>query len=439
MREPMENINTQRNKPILQKISTFFVLYIAISSVFPPMHIIPGYTITLFIAMFSWGLCAIILKPAFLTLLSRNSIYRHFIIIFITYTVSISYLTGNFVVGNRYFSYSIVFFFYFVYQYNKFYGYEDSSKFIVKFSLPFILFTSIKTTAGLINNPNLSRSIKSTGEHSAAIQLQGIGGYSFIYFSVFFIIILLFLALNKKHLKFKKHQEFLIYSIVLLLTSTVILSNYFTALIMIFLSMTVIVLLRSTERIKKTFVVMVMGIIFLNGKSMFLIISGWFLKNTNGGWTMKRIELLRESVLNESFNNESLLTERSQVWFKSFELFKENPLFGAIAKNSGNLTKLVSQHSYVFDTFAAFGIFIGLINIYLVSQPFLIRIIKRDHLLLSLNMAITVSVLILLTVNILTPSIGFVIFFIYPVTYEWVLSRIYHCKCSLNKEVNTIS
>ena len=176
---------TLRKIPIDQKVATMLALYLSISSFLPHLFVIPGYQLSVFVAAFAWIFITFIKHPGFF-------IYgRNFgALLLIIYTAFAPYLFSNGTIGNRYLSHGIMIVFYLVYTYNKKYGYTRSNDNITKITIPFIIYTSIMTLKALVNNPYISRSIKSSGDYSDLIRAQGVGGYELIYFLVLITIIL---------------------------------------------------------------------------------------------------------------------------------------------------------------------------------------------------------------------------------------------------------
>ncbi len=248
----------------------------------------------MFLAMFLWLIFAIFAHPSFFT---RLSIHKFFIFIFILYTVVTPYLFGNGTIGNRYLEQSIMFIFYLIYQYNNTYGFTNSSKAIVKWSLPFIIFTSIITLKGLIKMPYLARSIKSSGEDTMLLRSQGIGGYELIYFLVFVSIILFFILNNWKLFNLSVQKKILIIMLFILFVLTVVYANYFTALLMMIISFTTIIVTKNKNLLTKIFFT-VIGIIFLIfSKSIFIIMSNWLINFLGEGATVQKLLNIQAEIL----------------------------------------------------------------------------------------------------------------------------------------------
>ncbi|MBA4294356.1 hypothetical protein C0431_15460 [bacterium] len=415
----------------VQSFATLFAFLFVLMNIFPPFKSIPGYNFVTLLPLLLWVACAFLQNPAFFTIFSKNPLHRQVVIFFAAYTILIPYLFGNGIIGNRYLVFAQLLSFYFIYQYNRYYGYERSSFRIVMWSLPFVLITSIITFYSLRTNPWLARSIKSSGEYSAQVQSQGFGGYEFIYFLVFICILILFIALNRGFISLSRTKQLFFGIILLQLFSTVLYANFFTALVLFFIAATILILIRkSTMGVKLTWIFMAI-LLLIQGKALFFMISNWLIANLNAGRTAERLIEIQLKVLGTG-GQESLLSERAPVFQASIDAFLDNPVFGMmttqLSYDGGFLTGF-GQHSQILDTFALYGFAIGLVNLYIISQPFLTRM-KSHPYLFGLNVAMLISVLILFTSNNVTPSIGYAIFFIYPVIYDLILDL------PENKEVN---
>jgi hypothetical protein len=406
---------------ILQNIATICAFYLAVSSLFPQLRVLPQYQISIFFAMLIWLVLAMLIHPNFFI---RPDMHTLFLLFFISYTFLVSYFFGNNVIGNRYFEHAHMFIFCLIYQYNFKYDYANSNKKIILWVIPFIIYTGIVTLMGLVKNPYLSRSIKSEGEYTLALRAQGIGGYEFVYFLVFISIILLFTIINAKSLKMRKTYKYLAILMCALFVAVVVYSNYFTAIIMLLLSFFIVTIFKSNNITIKFFSGFIIIIFFFN-LNMFMYVTNWLIQILGSGRNVERLlELQNDFMGYEGLN--SIFAGRSPTILISWTAFKENFLFGIITKpieSSGGYLSGFGQHSYLLDTFALFGVIIGLLNIYLIFQPLLIRL-KREELSFSLILAVITSFIIITSINNVTPSIGFAVFFVLPFLYEAVKNNV---------------
>jgi len=116
-----------------------------------------------------------------------------------------------------------------------------------------------------------------------------------------------------------------------------------------------------------------------------------------------------------------LIRTRVDTWVESLVAFSNYPILGVIQNKlyySGGWLIGFGQHSQFLDTFALFGFGIGLLQIYIFTQPIFIRVKGRDGVYFGMSLLLLLLLIILFTLNNATPSIGFALFFIFPTVYD---------------------
>lgn len=417
--KPIQQLNSYTL--LMQKILTLTGLYVAVSSIFSPFMVFSGHLLSVAIAIIIWIAGAGATHPTFFF----KSPARILMLFFIAYTSITPYLYGNGVIGNKYLMLGQIFIFYFIYQYNRKHGFEKSSQFIIKGTVPFIIYVIIKT----LLSPNMSRIIKSHGDTTMTLRVQGIGGYELIYFLVFISIILFFLITNRKTLGLSVKITPLLFFLFLLSITTVLFSNYFTALVMLAVSFSCILIAKKSFFQKIFF--LYLGLVFIFFSQDICLYGIDKLTNLLGdGLTANRLIELKPYLMGyskvaaddgivKSFLDRVACLELSWITFSKH--FFLGMIFSPIEQSEKILFGF-GQHSHFLDTFALYGIFIGTLNFYLILHPFMARM-KKNSVLFSVNLSILLSVLILFFMNNATPSIGYAIFFIYPCVYDWLLKR----------------
>ncbi|VDN46216.1 membrane protein of unknown function [Petrocella atlantisensis] len=412
-------IQLKRKNPTIQKLSTFFAFYLVISNLIPQIRVIPGFYLLMFLSIFLWLFTAALAHPSFFT---QFNVHKLLIFLFILYTVTVPYIFGNGTIGNRYLEHGVMLIFYLIYRYNRAYGYSNSNMLIVNFSLLSLTITSVLTLLGLFNNPYLARSIKSSGEHTMYLRSQGIGGYEFIYLLVFVSINLFFLLCNKKFIKLKARSTYIITFLFTLFLLTIVSANYFTALLMLIASFVVLLIFKNRNILAKVYILFLGVILILFRKNIFDFLIKGIIKLMGSGATVEKLLKLQESS-SIYYGSDSIFSDRASTIISSWLSFLENPISGLVIspiQSSGGFLTGFGQHSHFVDTLALYGLFIGVLNIYIILYPFFIRFDKKRELF-SLNLSMLISVLIIFSFNNVTPSIGFGIFFVYPVFYDWVM------------------
>ena len=371
----------QRN-PTMQKLNTIIVYFFALSSVFPPIQAFNRYNLSCFIAMMLWIICVLISNPKFFI---HGQLHIKVLMFFMIYTFFLAYILGNGVIGNRYLAYGQTLIFYLIYQYNHFYGYDNSSRTIIMWIFPFMIITSVITLTRLMENPYLSRIMTNSEDLTKELHRQCVGGYEFVFFLAMITVILMFIIFNKKQLKLTSKSWLAFLMLLLLFVFTVIFSNYFTAFIIILVSFFILIITKKRNS-NRVLVVTALGILLIIQIKHILVSLTNFLINILGsGKTVDRIITFQSNLLGNG-SGESLLTERMWTFQTSIDAFIHNPLFGVVAKPiefSGSYLVGFGQHSQILDTFSLYGLFIGLLNIYIIVQPFIKRM-KLNKILLSL-------------------------------------------------------
>lgn len=403
-------------------LNKILVLYIAISSIFPTIRaIVRNNAIIVVFFMLFWSINSFFISPKFFY---RPTKQRGATFIVIIYTAIVPYLFNNSIIAHRYMNFSSIFFFYIVYEFNNYVGREKDTKRIVKLSVPFFIVTLFKTAKALIVNPSISRSIKSSDEYTMDILFQGIGGYEFIYFLVFLIIITIYLIISQMNYMRRSTNIFLIL-LTVISVFVVILSNYFTALLLIIVIPIMMLLMNFITRRKyiQLFIVLLITIfLFLYIDKIAIFILELAINIIDKGYNHIRLIIIKENLLYGS--SVDISNNRFGIFMTSVNSFLENPYFGIIKtplKTSGGYLQGFGQHSFIMDTFALFGFGLGLIQVYMICQPFLRRIRKnkkfRDFLV-----PLFFAMLIIFNFNTVTPSFGFVLFMILPMIYDYLIS-----------------
>lgn len=406
----MSKIDTKLN--ILFLLSFLLSLYIALDSVFPPLAGISQSTNLRFIAIFLWLAVAFIAYPNFFL---KQTPHRLLTFVFLLYTVAISYIFNNSLIGNRYVDIFSIYLFYIIYEFNVKTSHKKFNLRIVFTLIPFLLFSLIKTGYGLISSPYLSRSIKSVGEESLNLLKQGIGGYAFIYFlALMFPIILYFIIFSRKY-RIHSLKKNILVLLSLMILSVIVLSNYAQAIVLVFISIFGIILYRLyllDKKIMTLFLFFVFVLVLINFQ--FLITSSLEIMTSilpKGTYT-NRIEELLNEFKSSGFN--SVFSDRAIKWEESLSTFIKHPLFGAVLdKNTSAQGYIigVGQHSEIFDTFAFFGLGIGLIEIYILFHPYVTRFQSNLSFLFFIEFTL---IIILFFFNEANPSMGLAIFLVLP-------------------------
>jgi hypothetical protein len=330
---------------------------------------------------------------------------------------------GNPTISNRFLSLAQVPFFYFAFTFNEKTRNEKTNFTIIKGTIPLIIFVSIYTTILLLANPYSSRIGISRGSASSNLISTISGGYDFIYSLVFLFIILLGVLILGKSVKLSFKYRLVILFLLSIFILTIILANYFTALIMLLSSITGFYFFRKVTILKLVFIIPLILIIII-GRLQVLTYSIDILKQISpNGLTSNRLDEIRLGMQTGQSTNISLT--RESTLFSSLKGFIEHPITGIVTTNfkiRDNFFSGFGQHSQFLDTLALFGI-LGFVQIYFVMKIFLQRIRKNESNLNAFTYSVLISVLIINTFNNITALIGFTYFFVYPTAYSWLRDK----------------
>jgi hypothetical protein len=412
----ISHINHKRT--LLYKASLLITFMLGLCSFFPPLRSLIFFNELWVVFLISWLLFTFLNNPNFF--LKPNK-HRRLVYLYFILTVGVAYVSGNNVIGNRYLELFLIPLFYMAYENNKQSGSNHDNLLILKFTAPFILITSFLTFQALLINPYASRSIKISQNLGKVSSSLGIGGFELIYFLVIVYTILLFFI----YFNFKI-KNVTITIITFLLFATIILSNFSTALFLIFIGSIIRVFFNRIYYSRIVFIITLLLIFSVFYQHIiYFFIDNLILINFGDG---KNTETLLE-VKNYLLDSQSggAIIGRNETFSHSIQLILENPFLGIInnpisTNIQGQITGF-GQHSLILDTFALFGIFTIVLQLYILFQPLLIRLKYNNKFISGFALAILFVFLIQVTINNATPSIGFATFFIYPTLYDLYLKR----------------
>ncbi|MCR4828265.1 MAG: hypothetical protein K5864_02265 [Bacteroidales bacterium] len=242
-------------------------------------------------------------------------------------------------------------------------------------SIPIFFVFSITTITTLLVNPYAARIVYVSGDKMADSQqylMAGVGGYNFIYATLLLAIVLFYVFFS---VKLSRAVRVLCVSLFCVFSVLIILSNFFTAFVLLLVSPALLLLSRKRKLIAPFVIVALMiapiykvvGIAAIDGISYFL---------SEEGRTYERLQGIRYSFETGTKVDEDVDT-RSGVKKMSKETFFEHPILGAVVGT--DLTEnAIGNHSTFWDALARFGIVVGGLLISLFLLPF-IRLFSESH------------------------------------------------------------
>lgn len=332
-----------------------------------------------------------------------------FCLLYCLYLPVISYLAGKTVIGNRYIS--LIFLplggiLFDIYLRNEM---LSTLKKMVWFLMPVVLYVYVQTWRALGQSSYAVRAIKTYDEYSVTMRNMGVGGYEFIYFLTMLAIVFWGCVLLKKGLM-KKGTYLVAFLLCVLL---ILRSNYLTALIVVAVAVTVsiILFLIQKNKILGGILFFIVGICLILNRVIISAAVGFLTKYLiTSGKNYDRLLKLRENGLSSLFD--ILESEgRAGAYGKSVTSIKENVFLGLVYDENGSIEH-ISQHSFLLDTFALFGVIIGIATCVVLFSNFKKRFFKEKAIIISIP--VLIGAIIVLAGNNLTASIAIAITIIYP-------------------------
>ncbi|MBQ0142526.1 MAG: hypothetical protein KBT06_06995, partial [Prevotellaceae bacterium] len=317
---------------------------------------------------------------------------------------------------------------YFMYLYYKTRGTKIGMTFIYLI-LPVIVFVSIITIVELMLNPFVSRAINTGGVGLNEDANINVGGYIFIYTALLFAAVVFYYFLK---IKDQPIVKIIALGLFLLLFYLVLLSNFFTATVLLIASV-VVFFFGSNKRHLKFIIPMVLFLLPTYKYVGSIAIDSVCVVLDENGKNYLRLKEIQRSLEGKEKVSEDVDT-RKDVKAQSIETFLKFPLTGAIVDSSMDNDSFapIGRHSNILDTFAIFGFVIGVLFVMLFAMPFM-TIYRLSHTYEQKLFVITIGVLFFMLMynNNATASMGFVAFFIFPFTFDYLTEK----NCLRHKKV----
>lgn len=347
------------------------------------------------------------------------------IILFATYTVLTTLIPlffGRAQIFNRYLTLSEGFIFYIIYEYNKHNRDNNVNIRLIFLFVVLQLYTIFSTLYALSEDGHACRSIKSTfipGDNTYMLLLSGVSGYDLIYSSLIECVVLFCLFIFG-YSYLKKKYRCLTVVFILLFSVLIVMSNYFTATILLFGGFVFAIIAQRGAKI----LILIIPLLFIYGLAHKTINEAAFnivLSVIPEGRTHDRIAIIQ---LNTASSESEELDSREETTAKSENLIIEYPLLGYITSEDYVLEN-VGQHSYLLDTMALYGIFIGLLGCYSILLPFILFFRKTNNTQLRRVCLLIGSLyLLLLYRNNLTLDISYSAYFYFPTLFSFLKDKI---------------
>ena len=395
------------------------LIVIFIEAVFPPVTLIVNPMVVTLLCLIAWCALSFLRDPYFYLNFEKN-IRILYPMLFLVISIVVPYIFDNGIIGNRYASLALLPMGYIIFNYYDKHGMLYRLKRVLCFVGLFAGATFVRTLVALIEDPNISRSIKTEGANTETLYSQGIAGYSFVYFIAIISVVVLFIAIKERKTKAAIPALF-VYGV---LVFFVLKSSYVTALLIVFLCSLVLVTVEFINRKNIGFMLVlgavgILGVVYHNE----IIDTFKFLipERIADVIVVDKGESVFQSIFDE------FMYDRFPVMKSSMDAYKQNPFSGLVVTDkigiSGGFLEGFGQHSHILDTFALYGTVIGIINIFVLFRPFRNNHGKFIRNNLSLSLSMMVAMIIVLLFNNATDAIGLALTIIYPLARDCYVSK----------------
>lgn len=370
----------------------------------------------------AWVFVAFLSNPHFF--LGGNKYFTIAIICF-GILIIIPFLISEQSIANRYTSLGLTAMFYWMYSYNSVYRGLKYNLRIVLISLIPIIYTTLITIGALQINPYASRLVKSSIDENIELAQSGVSGYSLIYAVVIIVVSLIPLIIEKNIIKLSKLSKLLILTLLVVFLYLIILSNFFTALIVTFFGIIFIIVLFRNKRI--LFLLIPISLIYLtfHKEINLTVIDKVIIWVQPEGITYIRLQEMKNEITTgtKTFSVDS----RSDTLEGSLDIFMSYPMMGYLASSETDFDlQKIGQHSTVLDTFAMYGIVMGSFFLWIMLLPIKHTISRSNNYKMKVfGLVIGLIFLFLILFNNLTPSMGYAVFFVYPTIFDYLNHKMY--------------
>lgn len=389
----------KRAKVSIYSIVGLMIVYIGLSSIFPPIVGYFGSTDTIIKIIFNFLMLLVALRYQGKCFISSSHVLL--VLVFILYSTLVPYVAGNPVWANRYLD--IMFFLtapLMVSFLNNASRDNDLNK-IALIVLVFGMITLLNTSTALLTSPYLSRSIKSSGETTTIIKKSGIGGYEFVYFIVLLGVAFFYCFWNYRRIMY------LLISITCILF--VFLSNYMTAVLLF--GVGCLIALFSGRNIKQRIFAAILILLVI---AFSRVLINWvldFITVLSPNGRISRLLAGNSSGIIQTISEEFVI-DRFPTIKSSLEVIRRGNGLGILFSSSSEVLRILGQHSHLLDTFAILGIPAGIVYFYLVFKT------------TRLPACCLITFILLLIFNNVTNSIAVAVYVLDPVIIGYAKRKI---------------
>ncbi len=397
-----QNIRTDfKSLGLREKIKLISIMYLSVWMTSPFLAYGTGYRVLALLSIVIWLILEFFNKKS---VFRKPTSYVLVLYLFLFYTIPVTYLAdGSAGVSSR-IQFYLMLFFLLVYA-----SYQRRSLEILKpvIYVNIVLFTIwiITTYMGLLQDNHAARLVIRSTEEAMALTEEGVGGFSFIYILLVYIISILALIKHRfeQKKKFTVVTTFLLFSVFMAML-VVMKAEYSTAVLLMVFSVSFFLFhTRSTHRNTLLFLIFILVYIFFDTYKVDILQSLQPLaEGTN--YRIKLQDSIDSIRLGEATGTTA---ERVERYRRSIGIFLENPALGIWSYMP------VGKHSLILDTFAQYGFFAGVALIYILFKiPY--QILQTHKKNRTLSVTVLFLIIALFTLNNVSMSYGFMFYIFYP-------------------------
>ena len=417
----IRNKQIQQKKPAsspADKVQLLCVFYITIWAISPPLSYGVVYRLVAIIATALWLGIELLKRPS---TFFRPSSATFFALFFIIYSA----IVGLVVDGSEDFVrnmqiYIFLLFLIFYESYRK----RDFRQLRIIFWASLILFPIWFGTTLLMYKemPHISRDLVRSSELAEEYSKLGVGGYGLVYSAVIAIPVLLSMIKSRSASHLTKENDLirkLLVGIVLLnllLGCALIIKAGYSIAVILMLSGIILTLTIgrkfSSQLIRLSAIILVVLLI-----SAFTapILTGVAEKFSENPMYARKMQDIMGSL--ESKGSVGTVSERTDRYERSIDLFLANPVLGTLAFTD------IGKHSAILDRFARYGIFVGAMFAYIVFYLPLRYLKKKSDRSYGMSLAVAFVVIGFSFLNNVFASFGYMVFIFYPVAMTYIEER----------------
>lgn len=226
------------------------------------------------------------------------------------------------------------------------------NKRVMWFSLILLVITSITTITVLLVDENASRILTSSSSEDGLKLLYkklNVGSFRFVYGLVIIIPIIVYYLRSKRNLL----ERVILLLITALFVYVVLLSNFTTALILLFLDFGIILITCLNLKSKTSFfTVSFIVIVFVPFFLTFFL--DFMIGMTDSLYSQGKLTGIMDVIHGEGSYDDT--TTRGRLFITSLKSFLESPLWGVGAWYSQAYYRIVGQHAQFVDDLARYGL-----------------------------------------------------------------------------------